>query len=106
PHVLGIVLAGGEGKRLYPLTADRAKPAGSLRGAPPAGGFFVLELVHAPNPPKCLVNQNKTPFLCWPNTPNMACCLGWRADTSPRCRRSSGSARAGTPALRTRSISR
>ncbi|MFM9136132.1 MAG: sugar phosphate nucleotidyltransferase, partial [bacterium] len=27
PHVLGIVLAGGAGKRLMPLTADRAKPA-------------------------------------------------------------------------------
>src|SRR4051812_10635710 len=27
PRVLGIVLAGGEGKRLAPLTADRAKPA-------------------------------------------------------------------------------
>ena len=26
-NVLGIVLAGGEGKRLWPLTADRAKPA-------------------------------------------------------------------------------
>jgi glucose-1-phosphate adenylyltransferase len=26
-HVFGIVLAGGEGKRLAPLTADRAKPA-------------------------------------------------------------------------------
>ena len=26
PHVLAIVLAGGEGKRLFPLTADRAKP--------------------------------------------------------------------------------
>jgi glucose-1-phosphate adenylyltransferase len=27
PHVFSIVLAGGEGKRLMPLTADRAKPA-------------------------------------------------------------------------------
>lgn len=27
PHVLAIVLAGGEGKRLQPLTRDRAKPA-------------------------------------------------------------------------------
>jgi glucose-1-phosphate adenylyltransferase len=27
PHVLAMVLAGGEGKRLAPLTADRAKPA-------------------------------------------------------------------------------
>ena len=26
-HVLAIVLAGGEGKRLMPLTMDRAKPA-------------------------------------------------------------------------------
>lgn len=25
--LLGFVLAGGEGKRLYPLTKDRAKPA-------------------------------------------------------------------------------
>jgi glucose-1-phosphate adenylyltransferase len=27
PRVFGIVLAGGEGKRLLPLTLDRAKPA-------------------------------------------------------------------------------
>jgi glucose-1-phosphate adenylyltransferase len=27
PHVFGVVLAGGEGKRLWPLTRDRAKPA-------------------------------------------------------------------------------
>jgi glucose-1-phosphate adenylyltransferase len=36
PHVLGIVLAGGEGKRLMPLTRDRAKPA------VPFGGFYRL----------------------------------------------------------------
>ena len=27
PRVLAIILAGGEGKRLMPLTLDRAKPA-------------------------------------------------------------------------------
>ncbi|MGC9219912.1 MAG: glucose-1-phosphate adenylyltransferase [Solirubrobacteraceae bacterium] len=32
PHVLAIVLAGGEGKRLAPLTLDRAKPAVSFGG--------------------------------------------------------------------------
>ncbi|NUS27214.1 MAG: glucose-1-phosphate adenylyltransferase, partial [Streptomyces sp.] len=32
PSVLGIVLAGGEGKRLMPLTGDRAKPAVTFGG--------------------------------------------------------------------------
>jgi glucose-1-phosphate adenylyltransferase len=36
PDVFGIVLAGGEGKRLAPLTADRAKPA------VPFGGHYRL----------------------------------------------------------------
>ena len=36
PSVFGIVLAGGEGKRLMPLTADRAKPA------VPFGGHYRL----------------------------------------------------------------
>ena len=36
PQVLAIVLAGGEGKRLMPLTADRAKPA------VPFGGIYRL----------------------------------------------------------------
>jgi len=36
PRVLGIVLAGGEGKRLAPLTQDRAKPA------VPFGGIYRL----------------------------------------------------------------
>src|SRR3712207_9586553 len=34
PRVLGIVLAGGEGKRLAPLTQDRAKPAVPFGGDP------------------------------------------------------------------------
>ncbi|MDP9074609.1 MAG: glucose-1-phosphate adenylyltransferase [Actinomycetota bacterium] len=32
PRVLAMVLAGGEGKRLFPLTADRAKPAVPFAG--------------------------------------------------------------------------
>src|ERR1043166_10017225 len=35
-RVLSMVLAGGEGKRLFPLTADRAKPA------VPFGGIYRL----------------------------------------------------------------
>jgi len=36
PHVIALVLAGGEGKRLYPLTRDRSKPA------VPFGGTYRL----------------------------------------------------------------
>jgi glucose-1-phosphate adenylyltransferase len=32
PHVLAIILAGGEGRRLWPLTMDRAKPAVPMAG--------------------------------------------------------------------------
>lgn len=38
PKIFGIVLAGGEGKRLMPLTADRAKP-----GVPFAGGYRLID---------------------------------------------------------------
>jgi glucose-1-phosphate adenylyltransferase len=36
--IFGIVLAGGEGKRLMPLTADRAKP-----GVPFAGNYRLID---------------------------------------------------------------
>lgn len=40
PHVIAMVLAGGEGKRLFPLTRDRAKPA-----VPFAGSYRIIDFV-------------------------------------------------------------
>ena len=47
PSVLGIVLAGGEGKRLSPLTADRAKPAVPFGGIYRLVDFVLSNLVNA-----------------------------------------------------------
>ena len=47
PRVLGIVLAGGEGKRLSPLTADRAKPAVPFGGIYRLCDFVLSNLVNA-----------------------------------------------------------
>ena len=47
PKVLGIVLAGGEGKRLSPLTLDRAKPAVPFGGLYRMIDFALSNLVNA-----------------------------------------------------------
>src|SRR5215813_2762323 len=46
PKVLAIVLAGGEGKRLMPLTADRAKPAVPFGGLYRMVDFALSNLVN------------------------------------------------------------
>src|SRR3954453_7190930 len=47
PRVFGMVLAGGEGKRLAPLTADRAKPAVPFGGNYRLIDFALSNLVNA-----------------------------------------------------------
>src|SRR5712672_4377723 len=60
PQVLGIVLAGGEGKRLYPLTADRAKPAVPVGGAYRLIDFVLSNLVNARYLRICVLTQYKS----------------------------------------------
>lgn len=47
PHVLGVVLAGGEGRRLWPLTRDRAKPAVPFGATYRLVDFALSNLVNA-----------------------------------------------------------
>ncbi len=46
PNVLGVVLAGGEGRRLWPLTRDRAKPAVPFGGNYRLVDFALSNLVN------------------------------------------------------------
>ncbi|HCU96317.1 MAG TPA: glucose-1-phosphate adenylyltransferase [Actinobacteria bacterium] len=59
-QVLGIVLAGGEGKRLAPLTADRAKPAVPFGGLYRLIDFALSNLVNANCLRVCVLTQYKS----------------------------------------------
>src|SRR3979411_2312992 len=59
-RVLGIVLAGGEGKRLWPLTADRAKPAVPVGGNYRLIDFVLSNLVNAGFLRICVLTQYKS----------------------------------------------
>ena len=50
PKVFGIILAGGEGKRLMPLTADRAKPAVPFGGQYRLIDFAISNLINDEKP--------------------------------------------------------
>ena len=60
PRVLGIVLAGGAGKRLAPLTADRAKPAVPFGGLYRLVDFALSNLVNARCLRICVLTQYKS----------------------------------------------
>ena len=60
PRVLGIVLAGGAGKRLAPLTADRAKPAVPFGGLLRLIDFALSNLVNAGCLRICVLTQYKS----------------------------------------------
>jgi glucose-1-phosphate adenylyltransferase len=60
PSVLGIVLAGGEGKRLMPLTADRAKPAVTFGGTYRLVDFVLSSLVNGDVMRICVLTQYKS----------------------------------------------
>lgn len=59
-NVLSIVLAGGEGKRLMPLTADRAKPAVPFGGSYRLVDFVLSNLVNAGFLRICVLTQYKS----------------------------------------------
>jgi glucose-1-phosphate adenylyltransferase len=60
PRVLGIVLAGGEGKRLMPLTEDRAKPAVPFGGVYRLVDFVLSNLVNGGITRICVLTQYKS----------------------------------------------
>ena len=59
-RVLGIVLAGGAGKRLAPLTADRAKPAVPFGGLYRLVDFALSNLVNSGIRRICVLTQYKS----------------------------------------------
>ncbi|MGY4721394.1 glucose-1-phosphate adenylyltransferase [Naumannella cuiyingiana] len=60
PRVLSIVLAGGEGKRLMPLTVDRAKPAVPFGGTYRLIDFVLSNLVNSDMRKVCVLTQYKS----------------------------------------------
>ncbi len=60
PHVIALVLAGGEGKRLFPLTRDRAKPAVPFGGVYRLIDFVLSNLVNAGSRRIAVLTQYKS----------------------------------------------
>ena len=60
PKVLSLILAGGEGKRLLPLTADRAKPAVPFGGTYRLIDFALSNMVNSDLTKVAVLTQYKS----------------------------------------------
>ena len=60
PNVVAMILAGGEGKRLYPLTRDRAKPAVPFGGRYRLIDFVLSNFVNSGIFKLCVLTQYKS----------------------------------------------
>ncbi|MGH9280386.1 MAG: glucose-1-phosphate adenylyltransferase [Acidimicrobiales bacterium] len=76
PRVLSLVLAGGEGKRLAPLTADRAKPAVPFAGHYRLVDFVLSNLANGGYLKILVLTQYKS------NSLNLHIARTWRLSTS------------------------
>ena len=103
PHVLGIVLAGGEGKRLAPLTDDRAKPAVPFGGNYRLIDFVLSNLVNAEIRQIAVLTQYKSHSLDRHITQTWRMSLTAGQLRHPGAGAAAARARAGTPAAPTRS---
>ena len=101
--VFAIVLAGGEGKRLAPLTLDRAKPAVPFGGNYRLIDFALSNLVNAGFRRIVVLTQYKSHSLDRHIAHDLARSRRCSATTSRRCPRRCAAARTGSPARPTRS---
>ena len=105
--VLAFVMAGGEGARLHPLTADRSKPAVPFGGRYRIVDFVLSNLVNSGIYAIYLLVQYKSQSLIEHIRKLPGCCRPCSpSSSSPSCRRRCATARTGsrappTPCTRT-----